>query len=320
MEDKISGIHHVTAIAGEPQRNVDFYVGVLGLRLVKQTVNFDDPGTYHLYYGDNTGQPGTILTFFPWSGASRGRLGTGQIAAIAFSIPEGALGYWQQRLAQYGLTVDGPQRRFGEEYLAFADPDGMQLELVAGPAAGNGDPWEAGPVAAEHAIRGFYGVTLWEKELGRTGDLLTETLGFRGGEEDGAGRYRFETNSGSPAARLDLVHLPNEDYGWGGAGSVHHIAWRTPDDERQRTWQRAVAEAGLHVTPVMDRQYFRSIYFREPGGVLFEIATDPPGFLRDETAENLGSELRLPPWLERQRARIEGSLPRLEVPLNGTRG
>lgn len=319
MENKIPGIHHVTAIAGDPQRNVDFYSSVLGLRLVKLTVNFDDPGTYHLYYGDDAGQPGTILTFFPWPGARRGRLGTGQIAAIGFSIPAGALGYWQGRLEQHGLSVEGPRQRFDEEFLTFADPDGMQLELVTEPDGGKGDPWKAGPVPAEHAIRGFSGVTLWEKDYQRTADLLAETLGFDGGE-DQAGRYRFETASDRPAARVDVLHLPNEEYGWGGAGSVHHIAWRTPDDEGQLTWQRTVAEAGLNVTPVMDRQYFRSIYFREPGGVLFEIATDPPGFLRDEPLEKLGTALKLPPWLERQRSQIEESLPKLELPRNGSHG
>jgi glyoxalase family protein len=319
MKDKITGIHHVTAIAGDPQRNVDFYVDVLGLRLVKQTVNFDDPGTYHLYYGDKVGQPGTILTFFPWPGARRGRLGTGQIAAVAFSIPDGALGYWQQRLGEHGLAVDGPQRRFDEEFLTFSDPDGMQLELVAEASGENGEPWDDGPVPADYSIRAFHGVTLWEKAYERSAKLLTETLGLEAGDEQG-GRYRFRTNSGNPVARVDLVHLPGEEYGWGGAGGVHHIAWRTPDDERQLAWQQTVTEAGLRVTPVMDRQYFRSIYFREPGGVLFEIATDPPGFLRDEPLESLGTELKLPPWLERQRAQIEGHLPRLELRHNGTHG
>jgi glyoxalase family protein len=319
MEDKIGGIHHVTAIAGDPQRNVDFYVNVLGLQLVKLTVNFDDPGTYHLYYGDNTGQPGTILTFFPWPGARQGRQGPGQIATVAFSIPEGAVGYWQERLKQHGLDVDGPERRFDEEFLSFTDPDGMRLELVTESAATTGDPWEDSPVLAEHAIRGFSGVTLWEKEYERTAELLVETLGFGGGD-DQAGRYRFQTNSSRPTTRVDVLHLPKEEYGWGGAGSVHHIAWRTADDDRQLAWQRTVAEAGLHVTPVMDRQYFRSIYFREPGGVLFEIATDPPGFLCDESPETLGTQLRLPPWLERQRAQIEASLPKLELPRSGSHG
>jgi len=318
MKDKIGGIHHVTAIAGDPQRNVDFYVDVLGLRLVKQTVNFDDTGTYHLYYGDKVGRPGTILTFFPWPGARRGRLGTGQIAAVAFSIPDGAIGYWRQRLEEHGLAVEGPQQRFDEEFLTFSDPDGMQLELVAEVDGEEGQPWN-GPVPVEYAIRAFYGVTLWERDHEQSAELLTKTLGFDGGEAQGD-RHRFETTSGSPVARVDLVHLPTEEYGWGGAGGVHHIAWRTPDDERQLAWQRTVAEAGLHVTPVMDRQYFRSIYFREPGGVLFEIATDPPGFLRDEPLDKLGTQLKLPPWLERQRAQIERRLPTLELPLNGSRG
>lgn len=319
MREQIPGIHHVTAIAGDPQRNIDFYGNTLGLRLVKLTVNFDDPGTYHLYYGDRVGQPGTILTFFPWPGARRGRPGVGQIAVISFRVPERSVGFWQERLRQHNVNVEKPRKRLGEEFLSFSDPDGMRLELVPDAAVETDDPWEGSSVPAGHAIRGLVGVTLWEKDYEHTATLLGETLGFRcAGEEDR--RYRFETITGAPVARVDLLHLPDEDYGWGGAGSVHHIAWRTPDDERQLAWQREVAGLGLNVTPVMDRQYFRSIYFREPGGVLFEIATDPPGFLCDEPLEELGTQLKLPPWLERQRPQIEGTLPRLDLPRNGSHG
>ena len=278
VREQIPGIHHVTAIASDPQRNVDFYTNLLGLRLVKLTVNFDDPGTYHLYYGDEQGQPGTILTFFPWPGARRGRRGTGQVAVTAFSVPAGALDYWEARLKQQGITVGQRQRRFGEESLTFLDPDWMHLELVAHPEADLLSPWESGPVPAAYAIRGFHGVTLWERDPEPTVALLTETLGFRT-EQVAGPRTRLHAVSAGPGSVVDILHLPEEAPAQGGAGTVHHIAWRTADDERQLAWQQEIARLGIRVTPVMDRQYFRSIYFREPGGVLFEIATDPPGFL-----------------------------------------
>lgn len=316
MGKQIPGIHHVTAIASDPQRNVDFYTRVLGLRLVKLTVNFDDPGTYHLYYGDETGRPGTILTFFPWLRVGRGRRGAGQVAVTSFSVPQGSLNYWQQQLQRHGVTLGPRQKRLDEEALAFLDPDWMRLELVAHPGAEALAPWQGGPVPAEHSIRGFHGVTLWENRLGPTGDLLTGTLGFRLAEEDGP-RYRFRAPSPGPGTVVDVLHLPEEEQGRQGAGIVHHVAYRTPDDEQQLAWQQEIGRAGLHVTPVMDRQYFRSIYFREPGGVLFEIATDPPGFGRDEAVEELGTRLRLPPWLEPRRAAIQSALPQLALPGNG---
>ncbi len=316
MNDRhIPGIHHVTAIAGDPQRNVDFYTAILGLRLVKLTVNFDDPGTYHLYYGDEQGQPGTILTFFPWPGARRGRPGPGQVAATSFLVPEGTLGYWQERLQRAGATVQQRERRFEHDALPFLDPDFLQLELVADPRAADIDPWQNGPVAPEQAIRGFHGATLWESDPGLTVDLLTTTMGFRLEAEDGP-RSRFRAGRDGrpgPGAVVDVVHIPGDEPGRVAAGSVHHIAWRTADDEQQLAWRRALSARGLHVTPVMDRQYFRSIYYREPGGVLFEIATDPPGFLWDESLAELGSHLKLPPWLEPRRAEIERVLPELHL-------
>jgi glyoxalase family protein len=312
MTDRIPGIHHVTAIASEPQRNVDFYTNVLGLRLVKLTVNFDDPGTYHLYYGDESGRPGTILTFFPWPGAQRGRRGNGQVAATAFSIPLGTLGYWQERLKRHGVTVGEVQERFDEAVLPVLDPDWLQIELVAHVGAASHAPWAGGPIPPEHAIRGFHSVTLWEQDYERTAALLTETLGFCPAGE-ARQRFRFEAVSNGPGVVVDLLHRPEANAGSGGAGTVHHVAWRTADDEQQLAWREKIAAQGLYVTPVKDRRYFRSIYFREPGGVLFEIATGLPGFTEDETRDKLGSDLRLPPWLEPQRSEIEARLPELRL-------
>jgi len=313
MTREISGIHHVTAIASDPQRNLDFYTDVLGLRLVKLTVNFDDPATYHFYFGDGMGRPGTILTFFPWPGARRGRHGNGQVAVTSFSIPEGSVGYWEERLKRHDISVGEPSRRFDEEALVFLDPDGMQLELVPHPGSGGNTRWVSGPVPSEHAIQGFQGVTMWEENVERTVELLTETLGFHLQAEAGQ-RLRFKAASDGPGALVDVIHRPHGERGQGGAGTVHHVAWRTPNDEEQTAWQAEIAGRGYRVSPVMDRQYFHSIYFREPGGVLFEIATDPPGFSLDEPQDGLGQDLKLPPWLEPQRSQIEEMLPRLHLP------
>jgi glyoxalase family protein len=313
MDRRIPGIHHVTAIASDPQRNVDFYTETLGLRMVKLTVNFDDPGTYHLYYGDESGQPGTILTFFPWPGAGRGRRGTGQVAVTSFLVPEGALDYWQDRLTRHAARPGPRQRRFDEEALAFLDPDGLQLELVVRPDVGKEPAWDGSPVPLDYAIRGFHGVTLWENDPEPTAALLAQTMGFTPAAEAGP-RFRFRGAAEGPGTVVDVVHLPDGERGRSGAGTVHHVAWRTPDEAQQLAWREALSDTGLHVTPVMDRQYFRSIYFREPGGVLFEIATDPPGFLRDESLEGLGTHLMLPPWLEARRAEIEALLPELILP------
>jgi glyoxalase family protein len=298
---------------------VDFYTNTLGLRMVKLTVNFDDPSTYHLYFGDERGSPGTLLTFFPWPGAAQGQRGTGQVAATTFAVPEGALDYWEDRLRQRGTTVFERQRRFGEEVLAFLDPDWMQLELVARPGADTAAPWERGGVPPDYAIRGFASVTMWEKDPTSSLDLLTGTMGFQLVGEDGP-RVRLQAPSAGAGALVDLLHLPDGERGWGGAGTVHHVAWRTPNDAEQLAWRQDIDDLGLRVTPVIDRQYFRSIYFREPGGVLFEIATDPPGMDWDEPVEALGTRLRLPTWLEPQRAEVEASLPALVLPGNGRDG
>jgi glyoxalase family protein len=313
MEPRIAGLHHVTAIAGAPQPNVDFYVGMLGLRLVKRTVNFDDPGTYHLYYGDELGNPGSAMTFFPWPGAPNGRRGAGQVTVAAFSISPDSLPFWKRRLEEHGVEAHGPIEMFGERVLAFEAPDGLALELTAHKDAVRRQGWGLGSVPAEHAIRGFHGVTVAVQAPERTVSLLTGTLGFRATGEEGT-RSRFETGEGGPGAILDVVGDPSMPRGIVSVGTVHHVAWRAADDEEQAAWSLAVGRAGLEVTPVRDRRYFRSIYFREPGGVLFEIATDRPGFTLDEPAEALGAELVLPPWLEGRRAELLRSLPALRLP------
>lgn len=312
MPGPISGIHHLTAIAGDPQRNLDFYAGVLGLRLVKLTVNFDVPNTYHLYYGDEVGRPGTIITFFPWPHMRRGRVGAGQFTATALSIPPGALDYWRARLEAHGVQCAGPLERFEETVLAFEDPDGLPLELVAHQGAEERPGWPQGPVPAEMTIRGIYGISAVSLAHERTARVLTELLGLRElAREDG--RVRYVAGQGGSGAIIDLIEPQEATPGIEGTGTVHHLALRVPDDEAQRQVHHEVAEHGFRVTPVLDRQYFRSIYFRELGGLLFEIATDPPGFTVDEPAERLGSELRLPPWLEPRREELIRQLPPLRL-------
>ena len=301
----IPGIHHITAIAGDPQRNIDFYTGTLGLRLVKLTVNYDDPGTYHLYYGDGIGRPGTILTFFPWRGVPQGRSGAGEATTVAFSIPGNSLDYWKER-----LNAGEPLSRFNERYLRVADPDGMQVELVAAAAPATRPGWSEGAIPHEHAIRGIFGTALSVARLDGTKRLLAETMGFRETGRDGD-RLRFEAGDGGPGGIVDLME--SRQRGQQGAGSIHHIAWRTPDDHDQTAWRNHLVKAGMQVTPIIDRTYFHSIYYREPSGVLFEIATDPPGFAVDEPLESLGSKLVLPAWLEGQREELLRSLPALTV-------
>jgi glyoxalase family protein len=310
MPSPIPGIHHVTAIATDPRRNLAFYTEVLGLRLVKKTVNFDDPGTYHLYYGDDLGRPGTILTFFPWPLAVRGSRGVGQVTVTSVAVPAGSLGFWAERLAADGIVAEETEERLGEEVLTFLDPDGLKLELVAAREAAGRPGWQGGPVPPEHAVRGVHSVTLTEQGYEATAALLTTVLGFEKVAEAG-NRFRFEAPGGGSGARVDVLCTPAAPYGRIAAGSVHHVAFRVADEAAQREWRERLVTAGLDVTPVLDRQYFRSIYFREPGGVLFEIATDPPGFTLDEAPEELGSGLELPPWLERHRERIESTLPAL---------
>ena len=317
MPKPIQGIHHITGMAGDAQRNLDFYTRQLGMRLVKRTVNFDDPGTYHFYFADEIGHPGTVLTFFPWGDARKGRRGAGQVAVTGFRVPQGSMGFWADQLERLGITASGPHGRFDDEVLAFADPDGFLIELTAEPGTGSlpGDDqltYPGGGIPAEHAIRGFAAPTLYSTNPAETANLLTNVFGFREVGQSGK-RVRFTSGEGA-GTTVDVEDHTGEDGGRMGAGVMHHIAWRATDDADQLEWRERLTGLGFEVTPVMDRQYFHSIYFREPGGVLFEIATDPPGFLYDESVETLGSALRLPPWLEPKRDQIEQLLPPLVLP------
>ncbi|MEZ4662604.1 MAG: ring-cleaving dioxygenase [Caldilineaceae bacterium] len=311
MNQTIAGLHHITAFASDPQRNIDFYSQVLGQRLVKRTVNFDDPGTYHFYYGDQIGSPGAILTFFPWPGAPRGRLGNGEVGAAAYRIAPAAVGYWQQRLQQHGVTTFETQSRFGETVLVLQDVDGMVVELVATESAGPPQYWADGPIPPEHALAGFHGITNWVSDAAQSAALLTDVMGYRLVGEEGA-RLRFQAN-GALGHFVDLMVRPNQPRGRMGAGSIHHVAFRTPDDAAQIAWQSELAARGYGVSEVRDRQYFHSIYFHEPSGILYEIATDAPGFATDESVGTLGQQLKLPPWLERSRAQIEQVLPPIHL-------
>ncbi|MDA2814845.1 ring-cleaving dioxygenase [Nocardiopsis sp. RSe5-2] len=314
MDVRPSGIHHVTAIASDPQANADFYLNALGMRLVKRTVNFDAPETYHLYYGDRAGNPGTVMTFFPWPGAPKGRLGAGQATTTSFAVPEGSLGWWARHLAALGVEADRPTERIEEDVLSLRDPDGLVVELVASADTHDTDPWDGGAVPAEHAIRGIRSVTLTEHDLDGTAGMLGGTLGFAPVAEDGP-RDRFRTGPSTEGVGtiVDVLADPRAERGLVAAGTVHHVAYRAPDGPTQEAWRGSLADGGVDVTEVRDRSYFTSIYFREPGGVLLEIATDGPGFDYDEPLLQLGRSLRLPPWLEPRREEIERHLPELVV-------
>jgi glyoxalase family protein len=306
-----TGIHHVTAIASDPQANVDFYAGLLGLRLVKKTVNFDDPSAYHLYYGDETGTPGSIMTFFYWPGqGSRGRVGPGQMTGLSFSAPPLSLNYWHDRLIRHGITVEH-KNRFGEEVLVFADPDRIPCEIVA-VADDNRTGW-AGGIPSAHALRGFHTAELTLRTAGTTEKLLTGEMGYRlVRREDN--RARFEAGPGGSGRFIDVISDATTAPGLQGTGTIHHVAWRVPDDESQLAMQALLANAGYDVSEVRDRHYFHSIYYRERGGILFEIATDTPGFSSDEPVVSLGTALKLPPQFERARAQIQAALPPLQPP------
>ncbi|WP_232664383.1 ring-cleaving dioxygenase [Pseudonocardia sp. TRM90224] len=301
------GLHHVTAIATQPQRNIDFYTRALGLRLVKQTVNYDAPESFHLYYGDTEGAPSTLLTFFAWPGAEAGHAGSGLVTATALSVPPQSIGWWQRHLTGLGIAVDGPHARAGEEVLTFRDPDGFVLDLVAAPGD-HRSGWDGmAGIPAEHAVRGLHSVTMSERMPEHTVRLLTELLGMRAHSED-RGRMRFVMGDGGAGALVDVVP-DSRARGLQSGGSVHHVALRAPDDATQEVWRQEILAAGLPVTEIRDRTYFRSIYFHEPGGVLLEIATDGPGFTVDEPLMELGRSLKLPPWLEPNREQIQASLP-----------
>ena len=306
--DRIPGIHHITAIASDPQRTLDFYTQVIGLRLVKLTVNFDDPGTYHFYFGDHVGSPGTILTFFPWPHVAQGEIGTGQVTTIAFEVPAESLEFWSKRLRDRAVFSGAIEKRFGEEVVRFRDPDGLWLELIGVSRAADRPFDVSGEIPREHAVRGFHSATFSERDTAAT-ERLVEFMGFTRISEAGH-RIRYQA-SGRDASIVDIVREPTTPRGGLGAGIVHHIAFRTPTDERQERWRRELMPQVREITPVIDRVYFHSIYFREPGGILFEIATDPPGFTVDEAVDHLGERLMLPPWLEGSRVDLERRLPRL---------
>jgi len=310
----VSGLHHVTAIAGPAQGNLDFYAGVLGMALVKKSVNQDDPGTYHLFYADAEGHPGTDLTFFPWAEAAPARPGHGLANEVALAVPPGSLAFWGPRLARYGTPIAGAETRFGEKALRFRDPHGLDVALVETDRAGRPfTPAESSPVAGEHQIRGLHGARLREQRIAPTAAFLTEVLGFRhAGIEDGW--HRYAVAGGGSGAFIDLAETPDPPRGFWGIGSVHHLAWRVDDEEHQLAIRKRVEAASRRPTPVIDRFWFKSVYFTEPGGVLFELATDGPGFAVDEDAAHLGESVVLPPWLEPDRKRIEAVLPELTDP------
>ena len=310
MPDKILGIHHITAIATSVRKNHEFYTKVLGLRLVKKTVNFDDPTTYHFYFGNERGEPGTILTFFPWEGIRRGRAGTGQVTAVSFSVPGGSMGFWLDRFKRYNVTYNNPSPALGDEVLVFLDPDGLKLELVSD-AGDDRKAWDADDVPQEFGIRGFHGAALSLEGYEATAKLLTEVFGYEKKYEN-VNRFRFVNPNSANANIVDLVCLPSGQRGSVAGGTVHHIAFRTANEGNQLRIREKLLSLGYNVTPQLDRNYFKSVYFREPGGVLFEIATDSPGFAVDEDLADLGRGLMLPDWLEFRRGEIESVLPPID--------
>jgi len=310
---KTEGLHHVTAIAGDPQRNIDFYVRGLGLRMVKKTVNFDDPGTYHLYYGDESGHPGTLMTFFPWRDVPQGRVGAGQSTSTAFSVPEGSLGWWRDHFAKVGAESVITSESSTEERLSLRDPDGLQLDLVASSTHDPRDPWDSAYVPAEHAVRGQHSSVLTVHEADGTLDVLTNDLGLSVVSVT-SNRIRLAAGEERPGAIVDVIAGATRQDGLTAGGTVHHVAFRVPDRATQQAWRDHLVGRGLQVTSILDRRYFTSIYFREPGGVLFEIATDTPGFDVDEPLLELGRSLKLPPWLEPDRETIERRASHIELP------
>ncbi len=316
MKSTILGIHHITAMASDAQRNVDFYVRVLGLRFVKKSINQDAPDVYHLYYGDEEGSPGTAMTFFPFGRAARGSRGNGEISRVAFAVPTASADFWVHQLSRHNIPFTGPADRFGNSVISFPDPDGMMIDLVFSDVQELRHPWKRSTVPVEHAIKRFYGVTMNLSALDPSLAVLRDLLGARPGQQSG-NTHRWIIGEGSDEAAIDIVVDPTAPFARQSAGSVHHIAWRVKDFAAHEEWQQTVARGGLHPTEIIDRFYFHSIYFREPGGVLYEIATDNPGFTVDEPLETLGRELKLPPWYEPHRAKIEQALVPITVPEAG---
>jgi glyoxalase family protein len=308
---RVNGLHHITAIAGPAQENLDFYAGILGMRLVKKSVNQDDPGTYHLFYADAEGHPGSDLTFFPWAHLAPPQIGHGMAHEVGLEIPPDSLTFWGSRLEHYGAAVQPAETRFGNRVLPVIDPHGLKLALVEAATKRAFTPWDGGPVPGERQIRGLFGAQLWEHDAGLTATFLTTVLGFEAlASEDGWTRYGFRDSAGC----VDIRQPPEVGRGAWGVGSVHHLAWRVDDEAHQLAVRAQVESAGGRATPVIDRFWFKSVYFKEPGGVLFELATDGPGFATDEDPSHLGESLVLPPWLQPQRAEIERVLPTLTPP------
>lgn len=311
MENKVLGIHHITAIAGNAKRNYDFYTKVLGLRFIKKTVNFDDPGTYHFYYGDEVGSPGTILTFFPWEGITRGKQGKGMATEIAYSVQDKSLDFWSDRFQKHGVKVKATGARFGEQFLSFEDPDGLPLTLIIPQAGDHRKPWETDEVKAPAATRGFHSITLTLNAVTGTARVLTDILGYTLSGQEG-NRHRYVTDAVENASVIDLLEAPDHTNAINAGGTIHHIAFRVKNEEILMLYREKVVKHYLSITQKIDRNYFFSLYFREPGGVLFELATDNPGFAIDEPVNELGMHLKLPPQYENNRAEIEKVLPVLE--------
>lgn len=311
MEDRILGLHHITAIAGNAKQNLDFYTKVLGQRFVKKTVNFDDPGTYHFYFGDEKGTPGSILTFFPWEGVRRGVNGAGMATGIGYSVSENSLAFWKDRFKRFNVKHEEVAERFGEKFLHFQDPDGLQIDLVESEIEDKRKPWETDEIKSENASKGFHSVTLTLNKVDPTALVLTDILGYKLLKQEG-NRYRFITDAIENASIVDIIEAPGLGNGINSAGTNHHVAFRVKDDNILMEFREKVLSKGLNITPKIDRDYFFSLYFREPGGVLFELATENPGFDRDEPLDELGTHLKLPKQYEPARKEIEKVLPQLD--------
>jgi glyoxalase family protein len=311
MSQRILGLHHITAIAGEAQRNYDFYTKALGLRLVKKTVNFDDPGTYHFYYGNETGTPGTILTFFPWRNVRQGRIGTGMATEIGYSVPRESLGFWQERLGRFETVTENISERFGETLLPLQDPDGLKLNLIVASQTDNRTAWKTDEIGDGEGIRGFHSILLTVRDVKPTASILTDIFGYTLLKQEG-NFYRFVTDAVDNAAIVDILEDKDGKPGHVAGGTNHHVAFRVKDEEVLMNFRDKISARGYQITPKIDRNYFFSLYFREPGGVLFEVATDNPGFAIDEPVKELGLNLKLPVQYEAQRGEIERVLPVLQ--------
>lgn len=311
MKNKIQGLHHITAIAGNAKQNHDFYTKILGQRLVKKTVNFDDPGTYHFYYGNEHGTPGTLLTFFPWEGIAKGTPGNGMATEITYSVPAGSLDFWEQRFKDNNVSFGEKAKRFGETYLPFTDPDGLNLSFIVTKSADVREAFTTQEISANNAAKGFHSTTLSLDNIEATAKILTEIFSYSLLAQEG-NRYRFVTDAVENANYIDLLEIPGGKRGYNAGGTNHHVAFRVPDEETQMAFRELILEKNFGITPKIDRDYFYSLYFREPGGVLFEIATDNPGFTVDEPLSELGTHLKLPKQHEYLREQLEQTLPKID--------